>query len=68
MNLRIDGMTEEGKKNCILMMLAVLHTRRTPAYAEALDSILDRLPPACAEREKLASHKRQYLAELEVRQ
>ena len=67
MNLRIDGMTEEGKKNCILMMLAVLHTRRTPAYAEALDSILDRLP-ACAEREKLAIHKRQYLAELEAMQ
>ena len=67
MNLQIDEMSEEGKKQCILMMLAVLHTRRTPAYAEALDSILDRLP-ACREREQLALHRLDYLAELEARQ
>ncbi len=67
MNLRIDEMSEEGKKQFLLMMLAVLHTRRTPAYAEDLDAILDRLP-ACVEREKLAIHKRQYLDELEAQQ
>lgn len=66
MNTQSDNAPEQAAR--IMAAMDELYRRRSPAYAEALSSIIKRLPPGCDEIRQLREHQRHYLAELEAKQ